>query len=172
MISSKNRFSNVESLEHFSQSILQAGYILLLFIWLLWCSEITDWKQAMVLRHTAFHLYFVGFLYQTTFFSFFFFFFLSQGFLISTEIKNFLYKERILEMKYLKCYVMLYLTMLYILWNTNNNILNMNSLFPFCPLHTAQLQYQSSLGVSWSCHLGFDQLNRNKYNMCYSQICS
>ena len=103
---------------------------------------------------------------------FFFFFFLSQGFLISTEIKNFLYKEMILEMKYLKCYVMLYLTMLYILWNTNNNILNMNSLFPFCPLHTAQLQYQSSLGVSWSCHFGFDQLNRNKYNMCYSQICS
>lgn len=58
----------------------------------------------------------------------------------------------ILEMKYLKCYVMLYLTMLYISWNANNNILNMNSLFSFCPLHTAQLQYQSSLGVSWSCH--------------------
>ena len=65
---------------------------------------------------------------------------------------------------------MLYLTTLHILLDTNNGILNMNSLFPFCHLHTAHLQYQSSLGVRLSCHLGFDQLNGNKYNMCYLQI--
>lgn len=82
------------------------------------------------------------FIKQHFFLCFVLVFFLSQWFLISTEIKNFLYKEMILEMKYLKCYVMLHLTMLYILWNANNNILNMNSLFPFCPLHIAQLQYQ------------------------------
>lgn len=111
----------------------------------------------------------LAFFIKQHFFCLFVLVFLSQGFLISTDVLNFIQRndsrDKISKML---CYVVSN----NILWNTNNSILNMNSLFPFCPLHTAQLQYQSSFGVRWSCHLGFDQLNRNKYNMCYFQISS